>query len=225
MTRMNLDHGSLQVQPALAWTVPLHRIWKRRVLALLLPFLTAAPLAKADDKISFDKKGRIAVYGGNCQVKRTDTEFLLDIDPNPPGTAGPTKVRTRLILNPFTAKRLLVALQTTMQRHEATFGTVKVPAVKPLKEEAALDPSLMVVYSNFCRISSTAEEVFLDFGVNENPFAEGPTVVTVDRVVIMTHVRAKMLQAVLAKAVSAYEEEVGVIELDVRKRVKQQSKP
>jgi hypothetical protein len=198
---------------------------------LLAPFLAVAqPAPKGDDAITLDKKGQIAVFGGDCRVKRTRAEILLDIDPNPPGTAGPMKARTRLILTPFTAKRLQVALEMTVQRHETKFGLVEVPKAKQPKDEGkpehkdegTLDPGLAVAYANFVRVTATPEEMFLDFGVNEDPFGAGPKVVTLERRVILTPLGSKMLLGELTRAVTGYETDFGVIELDVRKRVKQQ---
>ena len=191
------------------------------MMVLLVPLLTAAEPPKADDTITIDKKGHVAFFGGDWRVMRTRAEVLLDIDPNPQGTAGPMKARTRLILNPFTAKRLQGALQMTNQRHEAVFGAVEVPKEKLPKDQGTIDPGLAVVYANFCRVTATPEEVFLDFALNEDPFGAGPKVITIERRVIFTPLGGKMLLADLTKVLAGYESEFGVIELDVRKRVKQ----
>jgi hypothetical protein len=192
------------------------------LLLLLAPFLLAAePAPKAADTTTLDQKGLVAIFGGDCRVKRTRAELLLDIDPNPAGTAGPMKARTRLILIPFTAKRLRAALSITMQRHEAAFGVVEVSPAKRPKDEGTLAPDLTVVYANFCRVTATPEEMFLDFGLNDDPFAEGPKVITGVRRVILTPLGVKTLQAELTRALAGYEAEFGVIEVDVSKRVKQ----
>jgi hypothetical protein len=196
------------------------------MLVLLAPLLMAAePAPKADETTTLDRKGQVKIFGGNCRVKRTRSEMLLDIDPNPPGTAGPMKARTRLILTPFTAKRLQAALQTTMQRHEAVFGAVEVPEAKQPKDEGTLDPGSAVVYANFCRVTATAEEVLLDFGLDENLFGAGPKVIAIEQKVILTHVGSKVLLAEFTKVVAGYEAEFGLIELDVRKRAKKQPEP
>lgn len=189
------------------------------MLVLLAPVLIfAEPVPKANET-TLDKKEQVAVFGGDCRVKRTRAEVLLDIDPNPPGTAGQMKVRTRLILTPFTAKRVQGALQRTMQRYEATYGIVEVPKTKQPKEKDILGPDLEVIYANYCRVTATAEEIFLDFGLNENPFVEKPKV-TWERKVILTPLGSKVLVAGLTKALTDYEAEHGVIELDVQKRPK-----
>jgi hypothetical protein len=192
-------------------------------IVLLAPFLLAAEPVPKTAETTLDKKALVTVFGGDCRVKWTRSEFLLDVDPNPPGTAGPMKARLRLVLTPFTAKRLRTALSTTIQRHEAMFGVVEAPKSKEPQNEGTLDPGLAVVYVNFCRVTATPEEVFLDFGLSENPFAAGPKVITLERRVILTHLRGKKMLTKLARTLSSYEAEVGVIELDVRKRVKQRS--
>jgi hypothetical protein len=195
-----------------------------KVIVLLAPLLTAPPGATAEEKITLDRKGQVAVYAGDWRLKWTRAEFLLDIDPNPPGTAGPMKARTRLVLSPFTAKRLQVALKITLERHEAAFGTVDLPPAKGPRDEPTLDPGLVVVYANFCRVTATPEEMFLDFGLSENPFAPGPKTITLTRTVILPPLGGKRLLAELTRAVAGYEAEHGVIELDVRKRAKQKLK-
>src|SRR5262249_18634492 len=144
---------------------------------------------------------------------------------NPPTPAEPMKPRLRLVLNYFTAKRLLSALQTTLQRHEATFGPVEVLPTKQPDDTGPTDASVPVVYANFCRVSATPEELLLEFGLNPDPFKEGPMTVKMNHLVVMSTSGGKKLSAEMEKALRAYEAEFGPIELDVRKRVKNPPKP
>jgi hypothetical protein len=191
------------------------------VLVMFAPFLLAGEPARTVEKPTLDKTGMVAVFGGDCRVKWTRSELLLDIDPNPPGTGGPGKARTRLVLTPYTAKRLAVALSTTLQRHEAEFGTVEMAETKGRTILPTLDPKAAVVYANWCRVTATPEELFLDFALNDNPFGATAKSLLLDRRVILTHARGKALTADLTKALQTFESEVGAIELDVRKRMKQ----
>jgi len=53
---------------------------------------------------------------------------ILDFGLNPqPFATGrqDVKANTRLVMNFYTAKRLYAALQMTIQRHEATFGSIE----------------------------------------------------------------------------------------------------
>ena len=102
------------------------------------------------------------------------------------------------------------------------------PPVEPIAPQAAQpqvkldDAHVTANYANFCRVTATPEEVFLDFGLNEDPFGAGPKVITIERRVIVTLLGSKVLLAELSKALAGYEAEHGVIELDVQKRVKKQ---
>ena len=66
-----------------------------------------------------------------CRVTATPEEVMLDFGFNaqPLATAAPpapVKANQRIALNFFyTAKRLMVALETTIRRHEQTFGAIE----------------------------------------------------------------------------------------------------
>ena len=86
-----------------------------------------------------------------------------------------------------------------------------------------LDESkVQACYANFCRVSSTPEEMILDLGLNPHPFGTGEIVVPVAQRIIMNHYTAKRLLAALSMAVQRHEQAFGVLETDVRKRVRQQ---
>ncbi len=78
-------------------------------------------------------------------------------------------------------------------------------------------------YANFCRVSSTPEELILDLGLNSNPYAPGDVTVTVSQRVIMNHFTAKRLQSALSMTLQRHEQAFGVLETDVRKRVRRTS--
>src|SRR5438067_7355223 len=74
-----------------------------------------------------DKQAHIA-YSNFARVTATPEEVIIDfaLNPNPFMTGRQElSVAQRLILNFFTAKRLLVALSHTIQRHEQTYGPVE----------------------------------------------------------------------------------------------------
>src|SRR6478752_5892805 len=75
-------------------------------------------------------------------------------------------------------------------------------------------------YANFCRVSSTPEELILDLGLNPHPYATGETTVHVTQRIIMNHYTAKRLLNALGMALQRHESAFGVLETDVRKRVK-----
>ena len=84
------------------------------------------------------------------------------------------------------------------------------------------DSAVSAGYANFCRVSSTPEELILDLGLNPNPYAVGETTVHVSQRIIMNHYTAKRLLSALSMALQRHEQAFGVLETDVRKRVRQQ---
>ena len=63
-----------------------------------------------------------------CRVTATPEEVILDFGLNPqPFAMGrqDVKANQRIVMNFYTAKRLLTALGMTVQRHEGTFGGIE----------------------------------------------------------------------------------------------------
>jgi Protein of unknown function (DUF3467) len=82
------------------------------------------------------------------------------------------------------------------------------------------DSHVVAGYANFCRVSSTPEELILDLGLNPNPYQQGQTTVHVTQRIIMNHYTAKRLLNALAVSLQRHEQAFGVLEIDVRKRVR-----
>ena len=55
-------------------------------------------------------------------------------------------------------------------------------------------------YANFCRVSSTPEELILDLGLNPTPYATGKVDVKVNQRIILNHFTAKRLWSALSMA-------------------------
>jgi hypothetical protein len=94
------------------------------------------------------------------------------------------------------------------------------PAAQPdivLNEEGA-----NVAYSNFARVTATAEEVIIDFCLNPNPFHQGRQEVDVSQRLIMNFYTAKRLLSALGMGLQRHEATFGEIQLDVRRRVQSQ---
>ena len=86
-----------------------------------------------------------------------------------------------------------------------------------------VDDDVEALYANLCRVSSTPEEVILDLALNPNPIGgTGPIKLKVSQRVILNHYTAKRLAALLMATVQRHEQAFGVLETDVRKRVKSQ---
>jgi hypothetical protein len=84
------------------------------------------------------------------------------------------------------------------------------------------DSDVTACYSNFCRVSSTPEELILDLGLNTTPFASGDITVPVSQRVIMNHITAKRMLGLLSATLQRHEQAFGVVETDVRRRVRPQ---
>ena len=84
------------------------------------------------------------------------------------------------------------------------------------------DSGVESIYANMCRVSSTPEEVILDLALNPNPVGTPPERIQVSQRVILNHFTTKRLASLLASAVQRHEATFGVLETDVRKRVKAQ---
>ena len=82
------------------------------------------------------------------------------------------------------------------------------------------DPHVEAIYANLCRVSSTPEEVILDLALNPNPVGGQSVNIRVSQRVILNHFTAKRLAALLGATVQRHEQTFGVLETDVRKRVK-----
>lgn len=97
------------------------------------------------------------------------------------------------------------------------------PAAAPAAGQQTLtvdDVHSVASYANFCRVSSTPEELILDLGMNPNPYAQGNVTVHVGQRIIMNHYTAKRLLSALSMALQRHEQAFGVLETDVRRRVK-----
>jgi hypothetical protein len=82
------------------------------------------------------------------------------------------------------------------------------------------DSHLVAGYANFCRVSSTPEELILDLGLNPQPLNPEVTKVSVSQRIIMNHFTAKRLLGALSMALQRHEAAFGVLETDVRRRVR-----
>ena len=69
-----------------------------------------------------------ATYANFCRVTGSPEELIVDfgLNPQPIGVPkDPIQVKQRIIVNFYTAKRLLAALQMSVARHESVFGVLE----------------------------------------------------------------------------------------------------
>ncbi len=82
------------------------------------------------------------------------------------------------------------------------------------------DAHTVASYANFCRVSSTPEELILDLGLNPSPFAQGNVTIHVGQRIIMNHFTAKRLLQALAVTLQRHEQAFGTLETDVMRRLR-----
>jgi len=94
----------------------------------------AAPAAVAQTQpqqqmqVQVNDENALATYANFCRVTGSPEELIVDfgLNPQPIGIPkDPIQVKQRIIVNFFTAKRLLAALQMSIARHEAVFGVLE----------------------------------------------------------------------------------------------------
>ncbi len=79
-------------------------------------------------QVQLDESHALAAYANFCRVTGTPEEVIFDFGLNTqPGRAPsqPIAVKQRMILSYYTAKRMLIALSMTIQRHEQAFGVLE----------------------------------------------------------------------------------------------------
>lgn len=95
------------------------------------------------------------------------------------------------------------------------------PAAAAAQQTLTVDDNHSVAsYANFCRVSSTPEELILDLGLNPNPFAQGNVTIHVAQRIIMNHFTAKRLLQALAVTLQRHEQAFGTLETDVMRRLR-----
>ena len=105
---------------------------KEKEIDIPIPPAVAKPQAQQPPpraQLQIDDAKVIACYANFCRVTGTPEELIIDFGLNPQPVGIPTQpipVTQRIITNFYTAKRMLHALQLTVQRHEATFGVLEI---------------------------------------------------------------------------------------------------
>ena len=98
------------------------------------PQAAAAPVAAEQAQtqqpvqVQVNDENALATYANFCRVTGSPEELIVDfgLNPQPIGVPkDPIQVKQRIIVNFFTAKRLLAALQMSVARHESVFGVLE----------------------------------------------------------------------------------------------------
>lgn len=98
----------------------------------------AAPPAQQQQQqqVQVTDKDAVCSYANFCRVTGSPEELIIDFGLNsqPMGVPkDPINVKQRIIVNFFTAKRLLAALHMAVQRHETAFGVLETDVQKRLQ--------------------------------------------------------------------------------------------
>ena len=89
---------------------------------------TQQPTAGQRQQVQVDDTKAISSYANFCRVTGTPEELIVDFALNAQPTGIPTQpivINQRVILNYYTAKRLLAALHMSLERHEVAFGVLE----------------------------------------------------------------------------------------------------
>jgi hypothetical protein len=93
------------------------------------------PPAARPQRIEVKDAGAVSCYANFCRVTGTPEELIVDfgLNPQPIGMPSePVVITQRIVTNYYTAKRMLHALQLTLQRHEEAFGVLETDIQKRL---------------------------------------------------------------------------------------------
>jgi hypothetical protein len=87
--------------------------------------------------VKYDDSNVSTTYANFCRVTGTPEELIIDFGLNPQPIGIPTSpitVTNRIVTSYYTAKRMLFAVQTAIQRHEQMFGTLEIDVQKRVKQ-------------------------------------------------------------------------------------------
>ena len=87
-------------------------------------------------QFSVDSTNLSTVYANFCRVTGTPEELVLDFGLNTqmaPVPTEPVKLTHRLVVNYYTAKRLLGALHMAVQQHENMYGVLETDIQKRVR--------------------------------------------------------------------------------------------
>lgn len=107
-------------------------------------------------------------------------------------------------------------------KNKQALVTEKAPDVDPSGQQVRIsldDSTVDAAYSNFCRVTGTPEEVIVDFALNPNPFSQQDQKISLDKRLVLNYYTAKRLFAALQQTIMRHEQNFGVIELNVRRRL------
>ena len=106
---------------------------------------TPAP-AQAQQQFPTDTSDISMVYTNFCRASTTPEELVLDFGLNPylqPNPAEPVRLTHRVVMNFYTAKRLLGLLSAIVGQVENSYGALELDFQKRMRGGRPVQPSLM----------------------------------------------------------------------------------
>lgn len=100
------------------------------------------PKSNQSRPITVDESKAISCYANFCRVTGSPEELIVDFGMNaqPMGANDrPIDISQRIVLNFYTAKRLLHALHISVQRHEEVFGNIETDIQKRVRPKEAVN--------------------------------------------------------------------------------------
>lgn len=87
-----------------------------------------------DQKLKIDISPEVSkgTYSNLAVITHSPTEMVFDFAQMLPGIEGAV-VRDRIVMTPFHAKQLLMALNDNIQKYESQFGVIEDPQAKSAK--------------------------------------------------------------------------------------------
>lgn len=89
-------------------------------------------------QIKIEEDDAICSYANFCRVTGSPEELIVDFGLNSQGmnvTDKPIEIKQRIVLNFYTAKRLLHALHLSVQNHEKVFGPLEIDVQKRVQPQ------------------------------------------------------------------------------------------
>ena len=106
-------------------------------------------------------------------------------------------------------------------RPEGSTAEPAAPQQQQVQPQVQIDDSrVQSIYTNFCRVTGTPEELIIDFGLNSQPVGVPTEPIAVTQRVITNYYTAKRLLNVLAMTLQRHEGTFGALETDVQRRVR-----
>lgn len=100
----------------------------------------AQPPAQQQVELQVTDDDAICSYSNFCRVTGSPEELIIDFGLNPNGfriPRDPINIKQRIVVNYYTAKRLLAALSMSVQNHERVFGVLETDVNKRVTPQVA----------------------------------------------------------------------------------------